>query len=39
MIKLIESIRKDLEVGKVESSEQQYWKDIKEAAESVINEW
>lgn len=32
MIRLIESVRKDLEFGKVDPSEEKYWKDIKEAA-------
>jgi hypothetical protein len=39
MMKLIENIRKDLEGGKVDSSQQKYWKDIRQAAENVINEW
>ena len=36
MIKLIEEIKKDLEYGKVDKNQEKYWKDIKEAAESVI---
>lgn len=39
MLQLIEEIKKDLEFGVVETSEQKYWKDIREAAESVIQEW
>lgn len=39
MIRLIESVRKDLEFGKVDPSEEKYWKDIKEAAELLIQEW
>ncbi len=39
MIYLINDIKKDLEFGRVEESEQKYWKDIKEAAESLIEEW
>jgi hypothetical protein len=39
MIKLIGEIKKDLEFGKVDTSEEKYWKDIKEAAESLIQEW
>ena len=39
MVKLIEEIKKDLEHGKVDKNEEVYWKDIKEAAESAINEW
>lgn len=39
MLKLIEEIKKDLEYGKVNKNEENYWKDIKEAGESVIQEW
>lgn len=39
MLKLVEEIKKDLEFGKVDPAEEKYWKDIKEAAESVIEEW
>lgn len=39
MLSLIEEIKKDLEYGKVDPSQEKYWKDIKEAAESVIEEW
>ena len=39
MLKLIDEIKKDLEYGKVDKNEEKYWKDIKEAGESVIEEW
>jgi hypothetical protein len=39
MIQLIDEIKRDLEFGKVDASEEKYWKDIKEAAESLIEEW
>jgi hypothetical protein len=39
MIYLVNDIKKDLEFGRVDPSEQKYWKDIKEAAESLIEEW
>jgi hypothetical protein len=39
MLKLIEEIKKDLEYGRVDKSEEKYWKDIKLAAESLIEEW
>lgn len=39
MIHLINDVKKDLEFGRVDPSEQKYWKDIKEAAESLIEEW
>jgi hypothetical protein len=39
MIYLINDVKKDLEFGRVEPAHQKYWKDIKEAAESLIEEW
>lgn len=39
MLKLVEEIKKDLEFGKVNSSEEKYWIDLKAAGESVIQEW
>lgn len=39
MIYLINDVKKDLEFGRVDPSEEKYWKDIKEAAESLIEEW
>lgn len=39
MLQLIEEIKKDLQFGKVDVSVQIYWNDIKQAGESVINEW
>lgn len=39
MLKLIEEVKKDLDHGKVEKHEQAYWKEIKQAAEMMIQEW
>jgi len=36
MLMLIEEIKKDLEYGVVDTSEEKYWKDLKEAGESLI---
>ena len=39
MVRLVDEVKKDLEYGKVQKNEEGYWKEIKSAAEGMIQEW
>lgn len=38
-LKIIEQIKDAVKYGKVKATEQQYWEELKDAAEVMIQEW